>query len=527
MYKIGTDVYCLDGKAGKLIKVVLDHHSHRITDLIVEKGLLVKQDRVIPVEAVQWVNENGILLSISSREMANYPEYREVEFAISEPAVLEELGYKYVPGDSLTWAARYGFPVESYRPAIKERVREGVDPDRALIGRGTRVIGHDGTAGYIDHLLVDDKSGEISHLVVRQGLLPSQLVIPMEMVERIEDESVYVRASREELEGLKQYTARTDARILAELKDQLAALKDIDLSQLQISLVNGLVKLAGPLGSSASQRVLQVAEGIEGVVGVENQMTTPDNHFHSEGGSTMNMQPNSRFQELEQKYSKLDSDLADSPEKEAFSVLHAMIQDTRRLVAGSWTEPARMDGVTLESVANLYKTAPKMEGKAERDGLPVESQAPDFTLQDANGKSVTLSTFRGKNVVLVFYPLDWSPACSDQLSLYQNELSEFEKLNTQVIGVSVDSLYSHGAWAAVRGITFPLLADFHPKGEVARLYNVFRDTDGFSERALYVIDREGMIRHKHISAELHHIPDIYELFEQLRALEGQTKLEHV
>jgi len=183
--------------------------------------------------------------------------------------------------------------------------------------------------------------------------------------------------------------------------------------------------------------------------------------------------------------------------------------------------------MTLESVANLYKTDPKMEGKAESEGLPVGSQAPNFTLQDANGHSVTLSDFRGKNIVLVFYPLDWSPACSDQLSLYQSELNEFEKFNTQIIGVSVDSLYSHGAWAAVRGITFPLLADFHPKGHVARLYNVFRERDGFSERALYVIDREGVIRHKHISAELHHIPDIYELFEQLRAVQGQTKLEHV
>lgn len=526
MYKIGTDVYCTDGKAGKLIKVVLDPHNHRVTDLVVEKGLLVKQDRVIPVEAIQELREDSIMLSIGSQEMANYPEYREVEFTISEPAVLQEMGYRFEPGESLTWAARYGFPVEAYRPAIKERVREGVDPDRKLIGRGTQVFNQDRTIGYIDHLLIDEKTSEISHLVIRQGLLPSQLVIPMDMVERIEDESVYVPASREELEGLKQYTARTDARILAELNDRLAALKDIDLSQLKISLVNGLVKLAGPVEISASQRVQQVAQGIEGVVGVENQMTTPDD-FHSEGGTAMNVQSSSRFQELEQKYSELDSVLADSPEKEAFSVLHAMIQDTRRLVAGSWTEPVRMDGATLESVANLYKTAPKMEGKAEREGLAVDSQAPDFTLPDANGNSVTLSDFRGKNIVLVFYPLDWSPACSDQLSLYQSELSEFEKLNAQIIGVSVDSLYSHGAWAAVRGITFPLLADFHPKGNVARLYNVFRDTNGFSERALYVIDRDGMIRHKHISAKLHHIPDIYELLEQLRALVGQTKLEQV
>jgi len=121
-------------------------------------------------------------------------------------------------------------------------------------------------------------------------------------------------------------------------------------------------------------------------------------------------------------------------------------------------------------------------------------------------------------VVLVFYPLDWSPACSDQLSLYQSELPDFRQHDAQLLAISVDSLYSHGAWSAVHGITFPLLADFHPKGEVARRYDVFRDADGLSERALYVVDGDGIIRYCHVSPELHTIPDIYELFEQLDKL---------
>ena len=84
-----------------------------------------------------------------------------------------------------------------------------------------------------------------------------------------------------------------------------------------------------------------------------------------------------------------------------------------------------------------------------------------------------------------------------------------------LVGISVDSVYSHGAWATVRGITFPLLADFHPKGEVAKRYHVWREPDGFSERALYVLDDQGMIRHAHVSPQLHHVPDIYELFAVL------------
>ncbi len=104
------------------------------------------------------------------------------------------------------------------------------------------------------------------------------------------------------------------------------------------------------------------------------------------------------------------------------------------------------------------------------------------------------------------------------MSLYQSELEEFEHLNAQVVGISVDSIYSHGAWAAVRGISFPLLSDFHPKGEVAKRYHVYRDSDGFSERAVYVIDSGSVIRYAYVSPELHKVPNIYDLFDQLRQL---------
>ncbi|MGB3702412.1 MAG: peroxiredoxin [Anaerolineales bacterium] len=232
----------------------------------------------------------------------------------------------------------------------------------------------------------------------------------------------------------------------------------------------------------------------------------------------MAMTPEDRMAELSQRFSLLEPELKDSPEKQALSILHAMIQEVRRDLLNSSAGTPQDHSRSFEKVANLYKSAPGMEGLAENSGLPVGTQAPDFTLQDANANSVTLSNLRGKNIVLVFYPLDWSPACSDQLSLYQSELPEFDKQDAVVIGVSVDSLYSHGAWAAVRDITFPLLADFHPHGEVSRLYQVMRKSNGFSERALYIIDRQGIIRYSHVSPMIHHIPDIYELFEQLESI---------
>jgi peroxiredoxin len=241
----------------------------------------------------------------------------------------------------------------------------------------------------------------------------------------------------------------------------------------------------------------------------------------------MILQRNARLEELEGRFSDLESKLPESPEKEAISLLHAMILESRRRQqdAGDASKNGGGTGTTLDAIANLYKSAPAMEGKAEKPGLPVGTPAPDFTLLDANGRRVSLSDFRGRNVVLVFYPLDWSPACSDQLSLYQSELEEFQKYNAQVLAVSVDSIYSHGAWAAVRGINFPLLADFHPKGEVAKRYKVMRESDGFSERALYLVDANGVIRYNHVSPELPKIPDIYELLEQLEQLQRQPQVK--
>lgn len=214
--------------------------------------------------------------------------------------------------------------------------------------------------------------------------------------------------------------------------------------------------------------------------------------------------------ELEERFAQLAPEIPDGAEKDALSVLHGLIMETRREL-GSGDGADDLDA----RVADLWKTAPSMEGAAVSEGLPVGEVAPDFELPDDTGQPVRLSDLRGRPTLLVFYPLDWSPGCSQQLDLYQQEIEEFERRGVQLIGVSVDSIYSHGAWAAARGISFPLLADFHPKGEVARRYGVWREQDGFSDRSLFLIDAEGRIAYKHISPQLHHIPDIYDLFDAL------------
>jgi peroxiredoxin len=131
--------------------------------------------------------------------------------------------------------------------------------------------------------------------------------------------------------------------------------------------------------------------------------------------------------------------------------------------------------------------------------LPAGGNAPAFTLQDGAGRKVSLADYRGRNVVLVFYPFDWSPVCGDQLALYNELLEQFAPLNAQVLGISVDSLWCHAAFANDRKYRFPLLADFEPKGEVARAYGAYDPHGGSAERALFVIDAGGVIRWSFLS----------------------------
>ena len=130
---------------------------------------------------------------------------------------------------------------------------------------------------------------------------------------------------------------------------------------------------------------------------------------------------------------------------------------------------------------------------------PTGARAPDFRLHCAPDQTVALGSLRGHPVVLAFYPGDWRPVCSDQLALYQEFLPHLEGLGAVLLGISVDSVWSHQAFARDRGLAFPLLADFEPKGAVARAYGVYRAEDGTSERALFVIDGDGLVRWSHVA----------------------------
>lgn len=146
-------------------------------------------------------------------------------------------------------------------------------------------------------------------------------------------------------------------------------------------------------------------------------------------------------------------------------------------------------------------------------GLP----APDFTLKDQNQQDVRLSQFRGQNVVLAFYPADFSPVCSQEHACFIDELKHFEGLKAQVLGLSVDNVWAHKAFANQLKISYPLLADFHPKAEVAKKFGLYLEDKGITNRAVVIVDKEGLIRFVKVY-DITQAPDIQELVMALSQL---------
>lgn len=125
--------------------------------------------------------------------------------------------------------------------------------------------------------------------------------------------------------------------------------------------------------------------------------------------------------------------------------------------------------------------------------LPKGTVAPDFTLNVTPDQKLSLRELRGTPVILSFYPADWSPVCGDQMTLYNEVLPEFKKHDAELLGISVDGAWCHAAFAKDRHLHFPLLSDFEPKGAVAKQYGAYRDKDGFCERAIFVLDKDGKV----------------------------------
>jgi peroxiredoxin len=166
---------------------------------------------------------------------------------------------------------------------------------------------------------------------------------------------------------------------------------------------------------------------------------------------------------------------------------------------------------------------PEVRGAAGPGGaLPAGKRAPDFDLCTTPDQRVALSDFRGRPVILCFYPADWSPVCGDQLALYNEVLPEFNRYDAQLLGISVDGVWCHMAYREHRNFHFPLLSDFEPKGAVAREYGVYRARDGVSERALFVLDRDGVTRWSYVSP-IGVNPGADGILKALESIESESK----
>lgn len=154
--------------------------------------------------------------------------------------------------------------------------------------------------------------------------------------------------------------------------------------------------------------------------------------------------------------------------------------------------------------------------------IAVGQKAPDFTLQNQDKKEIKLSDFAGKkNVVLMFYPLDWSPVCTNEHACFVNEMKQFETLDAEVLGVSVDSVWSHKAYADKMGIHYSLLADFHPKGAMSDKYGVYLSDKGITGRSIIIVNKDGNVAWRK-DYEILTVPDVKEVAAALSNVKAAT-----
>ncbi len=158
--------------------------------------------------------------------------------------------------------------------------------------------------------------------------------------------------------------------------------------------------------------------------------------------------------------------------------------------------------------------------------LKEQTQAPDFSLPIGNGalnaspeNTFTLSDMKGQNVILAFYPADWSTVCSSQIALYNELIPTFKEYNAQVIGISVDGTFCHRAFKEHNNLSIELLCDFEPKGKVSKLYGAYNSDFGISQRAIFVIDKNGVIRYSYLSP-IDKNPGAKEILETLKTIES-------
>lgn len=260
---LGAQVYCQDEPCGKLVKVVVDPATQQVTDLIVEKGLLLKHAYVLPVVTVDRMDGHDLYLTVHSAELSHYPEYRET--TVREPAA----GVTPARG---ALSAELGMGAEPTVPLVRKRLREGIATGKTVIGRKTEVDTLHGAIGYVDHILMDTQNGKIAGVVMRKGLFPEYVVIPLEEIGEVSTESVFVDLSQDELAALPRYHPRSPAEILAAVQQQLQEGWPA-FTGVEAACTGGVVHLTGYVQSKAlAYHAAELAQVVDGVFDVQNEL---------------------------------------------------------------------------------------------------------------------------------------------------------------------------------------------------------------------------------------------------------------
>jgi uncharacterized protein YrrD len=267
---IGATVRCKSGACGRLAKVVVDVYTQRITDLIVEKRLPLSADRVVPIDTVEGANKDEIYLSLSAEQLEEYPEYRDVEY--TEPSPGAQAG-AYDWGDVRCYNTSYTYACETpVVPKVRHEVHSGLDADKAVVERGTRVLNAQGEVARVDHVLVDPESDKITHLVLRRGLVPRYPILPVDQVHEFGDHAVTVSLSEAQIEALPHYRRRSARDLVAELQDHYAK-SSREFDQVRASADGGIVQLAGSVPDAAAKRHAEaIARSVPGVIDVVNRI---------------------------------------------------------------------------------------------------------------------------------------------------------------------------------------------------------------------------------------------------------------
>jgi len=271
-FAIGSEVLCEGESCGRLAKVVVDPHTRRVTDLVVQKGRLLRRDSIVPIAAVKEATTESVSLAIGREQLGELSGYRPRDYvaAIESDTVKrkrsEEVLQRVGPADL--------FYPEVLLPAVRLRAEAPKQATNTVtIERGHRVQGRDGVVGRVDHVLIDRESGIIRLLVVDRGPLSDGLILPMALVTSVEGDTVMCALGEEELDSLYRYRARDDVDIMVELKARISGV--LDAESIEMHLNGGILRLAGMVADvRTKRRVEAAARSVLGVLDVQNDLDT-------------------------------------------------------------------------------------------------------------------------------------------------------------------------------------------------------------------------------------------------------------